>query len=189
MFSKEGINIMIKKLLFSLALVVIFVFTPMQNVYAQMMGNMTSGVQNENVIPSAADLRDIQEGKVLYGKFQNKQITCTKLNNSDYEKIGEYLMNQRFGGDSKAHIQINNTMKQMMGEKGEEQMHVLLAKSVTGCGIKKQGGDNKMMNFGYTGMMGWNNGFSLLPLLIHLVILVDLTLAGVWLWKKIGDKK
>ena len=43
-------------------------------------------------------------------------------------------------------------------------------------------------------MMGWgwnyasmmNSGFGLLGLLIYIVILVDLVLLGVWLWKKIN---
>lgn len=42
-----------------------------------------------------------------------------------------------------------------------------------------------MMGWGYTGMMGWNNGFFIFPLLVQVVILVDLILLGFWLWKKI----
>ena len=40
------------------------------------------------------------------------------------------------------------------------------------------------MMWGYGG--GWGGGVSVFPFLIELVILVDLILLGVWLWKKIG---
>lgn len=47
-----------------------------------------------------------------------------------------------------------------------------------------------MMHYGYEygGMMGFGGGSSLICGLICLVVLVDLILLGVWLWKKIGEK-
>lgn len=39
-----------------------------------------------------------------------------------------------------------------------------------------------MMNYGYGGMMG---GSSTLAVLTWLVVIVDLVLLGVWLWKHI----
>lgn len=42
-----------------------------------------------------------------------------------------------------------------------------------------------MMNFGYGGMWG---GASLFGFLTWLVVLVDLVLLGVWLWKQIQKK-
>lgn len=42
-----------------------------------------------------------------------------------------------------------------------------------------------MMGWNYGNMMGWNEGFSLFSSLIYIVILVDLILLGIWLWKKI----
>lgn len=44
-----------------------------------------------------------------------------------------------------------------------------------------------MGQWGY-GMMGWNAGlagFGLLALIFWLVVLVDLILLGIWLWKQI----
>ncbi len=38
------------------------------------------------------------------------------------------------------------------------------------------------MMWGY----GWGGGISFLPFLMELVVLVDLILLGIWLWKKIG---
>ena len=42
-----------------------------------------------------------------------------------------------------------------------------------------------MMGYGYGGAM-W--GISFLGTLMWIVILVDLILLGMWLWKKIGEK-
>lgn len=180
---------MSKKLLLVFVLVLTFSFIPMRSVSAQMMGNITPVMQQNGATPSAQDLQDIQTGQDIYNKFHNKQVNCAQLKDPDFEKIGEYLMNQSFGGNTNAHIQINSAMKQMMGENGEEQMHIRLGKNATGCNTSGQGGVNNMMGSGYSGMMGWNNGFSILPLLIQLVVLVDLILVGVWLWRRIGNKK
>ncbi len=38
-------------------------------------------------------------------------------------------------------------------------------------------------------MMGWSNGFWLVGLLFEIVILVDLILVGIWLWKQINKGK
>lgn len=40
--------------------------------------------------------------------------------------------------------------------------------------------------YGYGGMMGW--GLGVLGTILWLVILVDLTLLGYWLWKQIQKK-
>lgn len=47
-----------------------------------------------------------------------------------------------------------------------------------------------MMNYygyGYN-MMNWGGGFSVLCVLIGLVVLIDLVLVGVWLYKDIKKK-
>lgn len=45
-----------------------------------------------------------------------------------------------------------------------------------------------MMGFGnYSNMMNWG-GFGLVGSLLWLVILIDLILLGIWLWKKIQEK-
>ena len=144
------------------------------------------------VTPSQQDIQDITTGQDLYTKFQQKQISCTQLQDGDFEKIGEYLMNQRFGNDVNAHIQMNDRMKQMMGDQAEERMHIALARSATGCttGFQQGGGRNMMgMGYGYQGMMGggWY-GFEALWLFGYAVIMTDLILVGIWLWKQIKKK-
>lgn len=89
-----------------------------------MWGN---GAQNND---DGAQAKEEAEGKALYDKLQAKQSTCADLADADFELIGEYVMGQRLGG---SHIQMNERIKLMMGSAGEEQMHVLIGKSATGC--------------------------------------------------------
>src|SRR4030043_1577632 len=73
-----------------------------------------------------------QEGKQFLDKLNNKTVTCSQLNDSDFEKIGEYFMGQSIG-DISRHIVMNNMMKSMMGEQGEEQAHAMMGKRMSGC--------------------------------------------------------
>ncbi len=168
---------------------------------AQMMGGtgspMMQGLsETPTVTPTQQDMQDIQTGKDLFTKFQSNQISCSNLKDDDFEKIGEYLMDQSFGGNTAAHIQMNNAMKQMMGDQGEEQMHIRLAKNATGCGTNTngQGGGTGMMgNWGWNGvgsMMGgnWFGAFGAFAFLFWLVGFIDLILLGIFLWKRIGRK-
>ncbi len=157
---------------------------------AQMMGNTNSMMQGlsgtPQITPSQQDLQDIQTGQDLYTQFQNKQVSCTTLQDTDFEKIGEYIMNLQFG-NANTHIQMNERMKQMMGDQGEERMHIAIARSVTSCNSNnQQGGVLPMMG----GMMngGWGYGFGPLWLIGYTVVLIDLILVGVWLWKHIQKK-
>jgi len=140
--------------------------------------------------PTQQDLQDIQTGQALYTKLQNQQLTCKDLKNDDFEKIGEYVMDQRFG-NTQSHIQMNNNMKQMMGDQSEENMNIKLGMIATGCNtsLSTKGGVPNMMDWGYgygnmmNGSFGW--GFSILGSLFWLVAFIDLILLGIWLWKKI----
>lgn len=88
-------------------------------------------------------------------------------------------------------------MKIMMGEQGEEQMHISLAQNITRCYSGNnssslsnlKGGAFPMMGWGFENMMGgWNNFglFSLFASIFWLVGLIDLMLLGIFLWKKIN---
>lgn len=170
-----------KILLFSLIFFSFFI--SFKSARAQMMGNLDS-----NITPSANDIKDIQLGQSLYERFQTKQLSCNQLKDDDLEKIGEYIMNQRFKNINQ-HIQMNNQAKQMMGENGEEQMHIQLGKNITGCYMDKKGGDNTMMDYyGNTMNFGGSNLFSILHLILFTIVVIDLILLGKWLWKQINKK-
>lgn len=45
-----------------------------------------------------------------------------------------------------------------------------------------------MMGWNYGNMMGWGSGAGAIGLLYHTVILADLILVGLWLWKHLDRK-
>ena len=85
---------------------------------------------NEDAEENSPQAKEEAEGKELYEKLQSKQTTCAKLTDSDFELIGEYVMGTRMGG---SHESMNERIKQMIGNEGEEQMHIALGKNATGC--------------------------------------------------------
>lgn len=178
-----------KYLIIIFAIFIQFFLFP-SNANAQMMRNPTDIVNQPEVTPTQQDLSDIQNGQSLFNQFQNKKLLCNQLTDSDFEKIGEYIMNESFNNDTNAHIQMNNRMKLMMGDNAEEQMHIRLGKNATGCNINNNTSipqsNRFMMYSGFGNMMaGWTNGnYSLLSILIKLFILADLVLLGVWLFNK-----
>ncbi len=107
-----------------------------------------------------------QEGKNFLDELKNKTIVCSQLKDADFEKVGEYFMGQSIG-DTSRHIAMNEMMKSMMGEQGEEQMHIALGKRGSSCdtsaAFPSQGtGFMPMMQnggfFGSGGMMGFGGG-------------------------------
>lgn len=83
--------------------------------------------QNDNATPQS---QEETNGKALYDQLQSKQKSCTDLSDNDFELIGEYAMGQRIGA---SHEQMNQMMQRMMGVTGEEQMHILMGRNVSGC--------------------------------------------------------
>lgn len=169
-------------------------------VHGQMM--MNSGNPSVTVDPTQLQQQKQEEaqGKQLFDKLQNKQTTCEKLTDSDFEKIGEYTMSQMFGNNTSSHVAMNERIEQMRGQTGEEQMHVQIGKNVTGCSTTSsqnstlKGGGFNMMGwggYGYNGMMNGNFGwvFGIVHFVFALAILIDLILAGVWLWQQIRSPK
>lgn len=127
--------------------------------------------------------REEAEGKVVWEKLQNRQISCNQLSDSDFGKLGEYYMGQM---TSSSHEAMNTMMTQMMGQAGEEQMHVVMGKRLSDCG-GVGGGGNFMMGY-WGGNWGVGSGLSWVGLVILTVIIVDLVLLGLWLWKQIQKK-
>src|SRR4030042_5484262 len=99
-------------------------------VFAQGMVGFPSSSPDNAAIQSQQ--QEEQEGKQFLDNLNNKTVTCSQLNDSDFEKIGEYFMGQSIG-DISRHIVMNNMMKSMMGETGEEQMHIAWGKRGGSC--------------------------------------------------------
>lgn len=75
---------------------------------------------------SITETKEISQGKELWNKLQSKETVCQNLSDDNFEVIGEYLMSQMME-DS------HQTMNKMMGDEGEEQMRITMAKRMTGC--------------------------------------------------------
>ncbi|MBI5077565.1 SHOCT domain-containing protein [Candidatus Falkowbacteria bacterium] len=148
--------------------------------FAQGMMGFPSSSSDSSAIQSQQ--QEEKEGKQFLDNLNNKTVTCSQLQDADFEKIGEYFMGQSIG-DTSRHIAMNEMMKSMMGEQGEEQMHIAWGKRGSGCdtsaAFPSQGtgfmpmmqmmmggwssptgsnqSNNSMMNFGFMpfGGFGW----------------------------------
>ena len=140
-----------KKLIFTiLSVVVVGSFAPSAN--AQMMGNFSnSQVYWNEVVEHTA--REEQEGKELWNKLQTKEVACENLNDEQYGVLGEYFMGT-VSGDS--HAAMNAMMIQTHGEEGEEQIHIVIGKRMSGCEPGSQ------MPAGMTDMMSMMMGMGML---------------------------
>ena len=147
------------------------------------MGYFNSSPDNATI---QSQLQEEQEGKKFLDDLSSKAISCSQLQDADFEKIGEYVMGQSVG-DTSRHVTMNEMLKRMMGESGEEQMHQVMGKRFSGCdttiafpaqdvgfipmmGMMGSWFQNSMMNFGFGYMpFGW----------IFMVIFWILILAGI----------
>jgi len=95
-------------------------------------------------------------GKAIFDQLQAKQTTCSSLSDENFELLGEYYMGQMTGS---AHEAMNNMMKQMMGEPGEKQMHIVMGKRLSGCdtsAVYPTSGLGFMPMMGMMGGYGWS---------------------------------
>ena len=121
-------------------------------VNAQMMGNFSNTAVDWNeVIEHTA--REEQEGKALWDKLQAKEVACESLNDEQYGVLGEYFMGQMAG---ESHAAMNAMMIQTHGEGGEEQIHIVMGKRLSGCDTSAafpaiSGGWMPMMNMMWGG--------------------------------------
>lgn len=119
---------------------------------ATMMGSgMTSRTDDHTA-------REEAEGKAVWEKLQAKQTSCANLTDDDFGVLGEYFMG-RMVGDS--HAAMNAMMARVHGDAGEEAMHVVMGKRVSGCDpnaafASGQGFGPMMMSWG--GSAGSNGG-------------------------------
>ena len=95
-----------------------------------MQGRYYDEADTEDGTDQAAQEKEEAEGKALYDKLKTKKATCADLADKDFELVGEYVMGQMLGS---SHADMNVMMKRMMGPAGEEQMHINMGKSATGC--------------------------------------------------------
>lgn len=155
--------------------------------------------------PSTDDhtAREEAEGKEIWKKLQNKEVTCETLSDEDFGALGEYYMGQMTGN---SHEAMNTMMERMMGKAGEEQMHVAMGKRLSGCDTSAalpqngvgfmpmmwmmRGGQQSPFNQTGSPMMfdswvGLNFWLFSLSLVVWLIVGV---FAAIWLFKQISKK-
>ena len=113
-------------------LITTFIFGSMLivgSVNAQMMGGFSNTTVDWNeVIEHTA--REEQEGKELWNKLRAKEVACADLNDEQYGVLGEYFMGTMAG---ESHAAMNAMMIQTHSEEGEEQIHIIMGKRLSGC--------------------------------------------------------
>ena len=139
-----------------------------------MMGDLDASDINWNEVVEHT-VREEKEGKELWEKLQAKQVTCADLSDEDFGVLGEYFMGAMMGD---SHAAMNAMMIQMHGKEGEEQIHIVMGKRLSGCDTSAvfpmgSGGWMPMMNIftpygggGFrSGMMGgWSSPFEFNPI-------------------------
>ena len=130
------------------------------------------------------------EGKVLWERLQAKEFGCENLSDEDFHALGMYFMGLMA---SDSHEAMDTMMTQMMGEEGEDQMHIAMGKRMSNCesdaplpqnmmggGMMSMmmgmvgGGGNPMMGSFSTnpmGIFGWSFGWVFMILFWGLIIL------------------
>ena len=119
---------------------------------AQMMrGFSNSSADWDEVVEHTT--REELEGKEVWDKLRAKQVECANLSDEEFGTLGEYFMGQMMGD---SHAAMNAMMIQMHGEDGEEQIHVVMGKRLSGCDTSAtatgiSGGWMPMMNMMWGG--------------------------------------
>jgi putative membrane protein len=123
---------------------------------------IASAAASAQIIDDDHTAREEAEGKIIWQQLQDDGVACTDLSDDDFGALGEYYMGQMLGD---AHAAMNTMMTQMMGEEGEEQVHVVMGQRLSGCDptaeVSNQGyGYMPMMNMmtgGWSSTDGFNN--------------------------------
>ncbi len=84
-------------------------------------------------VPAAAQTGPEVRGARLFGALKRGDQRCDQFKSGDFEAIGEFVM-ARMAGSARAHASMNRLMETMMGPRGEEQMHEVMGRRLTGCG-------------------------------------------------------
>lgn len=208
--TSNGVN----KILFIPAFIFLFSLTSPTISFAQGMpapyfgesnsAGMGSITGTNNTAPQNDDghtAREEAEGKSIWEKLQTKELTCKDLSDDNFGTLGEYFMGQMIG---ESHAAMNAMMIRMMGESGEEQMHVAMGKRLSGCDTTAQypdmasnmpmmqvmmggypflkGGDDMMGNFATYGPGSFFGFFGMLVMLIFWILIIVAVIALIrWL--------
>jgi hypothetical protein len=97
---------------------------------------------------------EVSAGKTIAARGDAGTATCTNLSTTDFEHLGEYVMERTVGSRS-AHQAMNARMDAIMGTENSDRMHQAIGRRYAGCTTTGTGAG--MM--GGTGMMGTTGGW------------------------------
>ena len=100
------------------------------------------------VTPAFGALGDeVGAGGAIAKQLQAHTISCSKLSDTDFEHLGEYVMERTIGSRA-AHAAMNQRMASIMGTSAEESMHQLMGRRYAGCGVAGAGAGGMMAGGG-----------------------------------------
>lgn len=183
-----------KKLILSgITMMAVLIMAP--SAHAQMMGTQSAASSEIQEHTKAEEA----EGRAIWEKLQAKEVLCENISEGEFEALGEYFMGQMMGD---SHAAMNEMIMRTHGEEGEEQIHAVMGKRLSGCDTSAAfpaGGVGWMMPMqmmwggwdengsGSFPMGGWGgvHAFAVITWLVWFVVIV---LAAVWILKQIRKK-
>ncbi len=162
-----------------------------------MMGGQQAQQVSDEVIEHTQ--QEEKEGEEVWEQLKSGGLSCGELSEGQFQALGEYFMGQTTG---ESHALMNQRMTQMMGEEGEEQMHVVMGKRLSGCdrnayvsdysggmmgGYMMPGMIEAMMG-GYGGNYGFWGPRNLTTFVFWFLALAGLISSVVWLYRKVSGK-
>jgi hypothetical protein len=97
---------------------------------------------------------EVNAGKAIAARVDAGTATCKSLSTTDFEHLGEYVM-ERMVGSRSAHEAMNARMDTMIGSANTDRMHEALGRRYGGCATTGIGSAYGMMG---GGMMGGSAG-------------------------------
>jgi len=153
------------KKIFFITIIFVFSFALLPS-FSFAQGMMGNNMMGGNITAEQSDdghtARGEVEGKATWEKLQAQELNCENLSDDDFHALGMYFMGL-MAGDS--HEAMDTMMEQMMGEEGENQMHIAMGKRMSECEPNTPM-PQSMTNGGMMPMMNMMMGGGRLPLTI-----------------------
>src|SRR5258706_747433 len=162
---------------------------PMQSM-SPTSGAMHTGSTDNSVMTgsgsstmSMQDQHDILAGGTLFTQFQNHQKTCKNLQDGDFEKVGEYVMNKQMG--EAKHMELMDLILLESNADGEKKAHIQIGRNATECiqptptqqptSVMKPNASMVMSLSGGKELLGW--------IVTAVLLFIDVIALLVWLMK------
>ncbi len=171
-----------KKIISLLFVVSLFIVAHTASAQMGMMNYGQNSVQaTSSSASTTAALQAIYQSQNVASQ---NQVDCSKVTQTQFENLGDAVMG------SGITEQQHQAMEQGMGGEGSatlSQVHIAMGERFLGCPVNSNYGFGMMGGYGPGGHMGGYGIGGVLFFLVSLVVLVDLVLAGIWLWRQIRN--